>query len=405
MTTPAYCTILARNYLPGALTLSDSLRRHGSSYPLHVFLIDATPFTELPEIDGIEWMTPFALGLPERTVLELAMSYELVEFATALKPLLLQKLLERYEQVAYLDPDTYQVSEMAELGPALSDGAGIVLTPHYLRPTPPGNVFTEGHLLVVGVYNLGFCAVDRRARPFLDWWWGHLRWECLHDPIAGLFVDQKWCDIGSVLFGATALQHYGYNVGVGNLHERPIARDADGYYIASSGDRLRLFHFHAFDPERPEELNTRRHMSDSVGITGEATLHDLSREYAEQVLAKRDALGPQPTYPYNADTTGRPIPRRLRHAYRAAAFAASDAGTGADDGSAGLPSPFIAVEADAYDDWRRGARGLTARLIASDLAKGVRCAIPEEYGILRRRLPGLTRRLRERYVEDSGMWG
>ncbi len=52
MTTPAYCTILARNYLPSALTLSDSLRRHGSEFPLAVFLTDATPETELPEITG-----------------------------------------------------------------------------------------------------------------------------------------------------------------------------------------------------------------------------------------------------------------------------------------------------------------------------------------------------------------
>jgi len=67
----------------------------------------------------------------------------------------------------------------------------------------------------------------------LAWWWGHLSSECLHDPLAGLFVDQKWMDIGSVLFGATTLRHYGYNVGVANLHERPVARDSEGYYTHS----------------------------------------------------------------------------------------------------------------------------------------------------------------------------
>jgi hypothetical protein len=395
MTAPAYCTILARNYLPSALTLSDSLRRHGSETPLVVFLIDAVPETVLPEIPGVRWMIPASLGLPERAVHELAMSYDLVEFATALKPLVLETLLREHEQVIYLDPDTYVVSEMVELGPALDASAGIVLTPHYLRPTPAGNAFTEGHLLNVGVYNLGFCAVNRSAGEMLSWWWSHLRVECLHDPLAGLFVDQKWMDIGSVLFGATSLSHYGYNVGVGNLHERPIAHDADGYYIASSGDRLRLFHFHAFDPDNPETLHTRRHRSGSVEITDDTVLPELSREYAAAVIEKRRLLGAQPDYPYNFDSRGRPIPRRLRHAYRVAA--AADPG--------GVPSPFLAADADAYERWRRGARGLVARLILSDLAKGVRCAVPEEYGILRRRLPGLTRALRERYVEDSGMWG
>ena len=47
MTAPAFCTILARNYLSKALTLSDSLRRHGSDTPLVVFLTDATAETEL----------------------------------------------------------------------------------------------------------------------------------------------------------------------------------------------------------------------------------------------------------------------------------------------------------------------------------------------------------------------
>jgi hypothetical protein len=40
----------------------------------------------------------------------------------------------------------------------------------------------------------------------------------------------------------------------------------------------------------------------------------------------------------------------------------------------------------------------------SDLAKGVRCALPEEYDDLKRRLPGLAAQFRSRVVEDSGMW-
>jgi hypothetical protein len=39
------------------------------------------------------------------------------------------------------------------------------------------------------------------------------------------------------------------------------------------------------------------------------------------------------------------------------------------------------------------------------VAKGVRCALPEEYESIKRRLPGLTRSLRGRYIEKSGKWG
>jgi hypothetical protein len=395
MTAPAFCTILARNYLSKALALSDSLRRHGSDIPLVVFLIDATAETDLPEIATVRWMHPGSLDLPERTVLDLAMSYDLVEFATALKPLVLQCLLKEYEQVVYLDPDTYVTSPMVELGPALDAGAGIVLTPHYLEPTPPGQQFSEGHLLNVGVYNLGFCAVNRKATEFLTWWWGHLSTECLHDPIAGLFVDQKWVDIGSVLFGATSLRHYGYNVGVGNLHERPVSRDVDGYGIATTGDRLRLFHFHAFDPSRPDELSTRFNGSTAHLRADNPAIDDLCSEYAAAVIEKSEQIGPQPAYIYGADTTGRRISRRMRHAHRVTVLAEP----------ASVPSPFVASEAAEYERWRHRAWRLAGRLMLSDVAKGVRCALPEEYASLKRTLPGLTSSLRGRYVEDSGMWG
>ena len=54
------------------------------------------------------------------------------------EPETLQALLRENDQVIYLDPDTYVTSPMDELGPALDASAGIVLTPHYLQPTPPG---------------------------------------------------------------------------------------------------------------------------------------------------------------------------------------------------------------------------------------------------------------------------
>src|SRR3954452_7122263 len=390
MAQPAYCTLLARNYLPAALTLSESLQRHGDGTPLTVFLIDATDGSELPEAPGVRWMHPGMLDLSEREVLELEMSYDLVEFATAVKPLVLRSLLKEHQQVAYLDPDTWVISPMEELSPALDASHGVVLTPHYLDPPPPGNQFSEGHLLHVGFYNLGFCAVSRQAEDFLGWWWGHLQSEGLHDPLSGLFVDQKWVDVGGGFFGAASLHHRGYNVSIANLHERPITRDEDGFYIAGTDDRLRLFHFDSFDPERPGELSTRRALSDTQASEGD--VQELAREYAEIVLGKRQEIGPQPDYRYNADTAGRRITRRMRHAYRVAS--ATEPGN--------LPSPFVAAEADDYERWRRSARGLAGRLMLSDVAKAMRMALPEEYESVKRRVPGLTTSLRARLVERSG---
>ena len=395
MSSPAFCTILARNYLPKALALAESVRRHHGERPLVVFLIDATAETQLPQLPGVRWMHPGELDISTRQVHDLAMFYDLVEFATAVKPLVLTRLLAEFDSVAYLDPDTYVTSPMAELGPALADSSGVLLTPHYLEPTPPDHHFAEGHLLHVGVYNLGFCAVNRDALPFLRWWWGHLATECLHDPLAGLFVDQKWVDVGAVLFHATSLAHRGYNVGVGNLHERPVTADGDGYRIDGTDDRLRLFHFHAFDPARPEALYTRSDArAENLRIDNPA-LESLSKEYAATVLAKQELVGPQPAYPYWTDSTGRRITRRMRHAYRAAVLA----------GDTSVPSPFVPEQAAEYAAWRRSAWRSAARLSASDVAKGLRLALPEEFLAVKKRLPGLTRALRSRYLAGGGMWG
>ncbi len=399
MTTPAYCTILARNYLPKALTLADSLREHHPDATLTIMLIDALREEDLPVVPGAHLVSTAALGLPEREVLRLAAMYDLVEFATSVKPVLLARLLEDHESVVYLDPDTYVTSPMVELPVdlAASEG-GILLTPHFLEAVPAGVHMSEGHLLTVGFHNLGFCAVDRRAEAFLDWWWGHLQEECLHDFLSGLFVDQKWVDIGGPLFRATSWRHYGYNVGIGNLHERPVVRDADGYVIATNGDRLRLFHFHAFDSSRPEELSVRFDGSTAHFREENAALDLLCKEYAAVLVgheqALRDSLGEPPPYPYWNDTRGKRIARQTRRAYRLASA----------DGTA-LPSPFVAEEADAYTSWRRAAWKQVAKDVVGDAAKSVRCAFPDEYARVKDRFPGLIHGVRSRFVSKNGIWG
>jgi hypothetical protein len=395
----AYCTILSTNYLPKALTLADSLRRHHPGAALTVLVIDSPDAAHLRDLDrpGVGIVGTEVLGLPGGEVQRLAMAYDLVELATAVKPLLLKQLLEDADQAVYLDPDTYVTSPMVELSPALAaTEGGILLTPHFLEPVPPDAELDETHLLTVGVYNLGFCAVDRRAIGFLDWWWGHLRDECLWEPLSGLFVDQKWCDIGSVLFHAGAWQHRGYNVSVANLHERPIVHDG-GFGIAGRPDRLRLFHFHAFDTSAPGELSTRLASSTAHLRTEGTAIDKLCQEYAAELAAHERALPPAAPYPYRTDTRGRRISRQLRRAHRIQSARLPD-------GANPLPSPFVADEAEAFDTWRRCALRTEARELAGDLVKSARLALPEEYGRLRSRFPRLVGAVRGRAFHADGIW-
>lgn len=400
MSEPAYCTILATNYLPKALALAESLSRFHPDAELTVMLIDAATDDQLPDLfdlPNVRCVSTSFLGLPQAEVFHLATIYDLVEFATAIKPVMFKRLLESSEQVAYLDPDTFVTAPMIELPLELaaSEG-GILLTPHFLEPLPADAPVAQGHLLTVGVYNLGFGAFDRRAADFLDWWWDRLREECLFDPLSGLFVDQKWVDIGSVLFHAGSMRHYGYNVSVVNLHERPLGRDEDGYVILSNGERLRLFHFHAFDTAAPGELSTRLSTSTAHLRTESGAVDALCNEYAELLIKQQQRLPPAPAYPYFTDTAGKHISRQLRRAYRLES----------QHGGTSLPSPFVSSQAEAWAAWRRRAWKPVARELLSDAVKSIRLALPEEYARVKDRFPRLIGRARSATVGRSGgIWG
>lgn len=388
----AYFTILSSNYLPKAMALAESLATYHPGAQLKVLLIDALRDDQLPQIPLVEAYSMEFLGLGEPELLRLVMIYDLVEFATCIKPVAFKRFLETHENAVYLDPDTFLTSPMVELGPDLAATAGgILLTPHFLAPAPEGSTLDDGHLLLVGVYNLGFCAVDRRAGGFLDWWWGHLKNECLWEPMSGLFVDQKFCDIGSVLFQAGAWRHSGYNVSVGNIHERDLAIDDDGFVIANTGDRLRLFHFHAFDTSRPDELSTRFDHSTAHLRTDDVA--ELCRQYAEIVIKWEKTLPAAQPYPFNHDQRGREISRHLRRVHRLQAAAGM-----------AIPSAFVAADAEAYESWRRNAFKPAMKALVGDGVKSLRLVLPIETTRFKKKFPKLAGRARGT-VAGGGMWG
>lgn len=391
----AYCTILASNYLPKALALADSLLRHEGA-KLTVLVIDVESSAELKPVEGVDMVGTDFLQLGTAEIHRLAAGYTLVEFATAVKPVLLRRLLETSAQAAYLDPDMYVTAPMVELPRDLSASeGGILLTPHFLRPPGPDAFRGEGHLLHVGVYNLGFIAVDRRADDFLTWWWGHLREECLFDVLSGLFVDQKWVDIGSVFFRATAWEHPGYNTSIMNLHERPVGEVDGAMVVGTDPQPLRLFHFHAFDPQQPEELSTRFRVSTAGMVAANDTLAVLCREYAAHVLAKQRSLAEPPPYRYDTDSRGRTLGRQVRRVYRMASL----------EPGARLPSPFDPSQADDYERWRRRAVPAIAREMTGDVAKATRAGLPTVVPRIKRAFPRLSKAAKERFVSESGMWG
>lgn len=375
-----YCTIVAQNYLPQALALYQSVRTHEPDVDLVLLVIDADRADLMEGRPGLRVVTWRDLGMTKEEFDRLAAIYDVVELSTAVKPRLLRELLHESQYVAYLDPDMYLVAPLSELGPALAENP-VQLTPHFLHPIPPGSSYiSEVHSLTVGIHNLGFCAVGRGAEQFLDWWWSHLERECLIYPLLGLFVDQKWTDIGANLFDARSLRHAGYNVGPWNLLEREIRETDAGYVVGVENHPLRLLHFSGFDPNDPEAVSVRLNSDLRGKATQSAAYLKLSRQYADVQLAAKQQLGALPSYRYNVDSSGKPISRRLRNAYRADLLVSESKG-------ATLPSAFDAAEAEEFSRWRRKARRKKTRLALGDAAIAAKYAFPDTFAKFKKRFP------------------
>ncbi|WP_136610355.1 hypothetical protein [Sinomonas albida] len=387
-----YCTVVARNYLPQALSLYTSIQKHEPHRPFVILVIDGVPAGLEDMYPGVRFAELNFLGLTSRELLDLATIYDVVELSTAVKPLFLQRLRDEFDQAVYLDPDTYLISPLVEIE-SLVEEHGVVLTPHLLEPITPGESFrSEVNSLTVGVHNLGFCAVGRGSDKFLDWWWSHLERECLIYPLLGLFVDQKWVDVGSVLFDAHSFRHYGYNIAHWNLHEREFERRGSNYYMIRTDEPLRLLHFSGFDPKDPEAISVRQNISLREKGLNSAAYSTLSREYAALLLDIRQKINATSSYAYSHDLSGRLLTKRLRRTYRQELL---------KGGLSYLPSPFIESDRAKFARWRLTSLMQQMTGAAGDAAIGLKYAFPDAYGILKRVVPSLYGQVREQLLRQG----
>ncbi len=154
------CTIIARNYLPAARVLASSFRAHNPGGVMSVLVTDDIYGEVRAAGEPFEVVHVHDLDEDRSALHHMAAIYEITEFATSLKPWLLEHLLDRgATAVLYLDPDIVVFDRLDELARAAEE-CGIALTPHARAPFPRDNKMTdEKAILAVGVYNLGFIGV------------------------------------------------------------------------------------------------------------------------------------------------------------------------------------------------------------------------------------------------------
>ncbi len=310
------CTIVARNYLPQARALARSFRTHHPEGAFTVLLLDRTG-TPPEANDDFNILQLHDLGFDSGEITRMALIYDVLEFSTAVKPWLLQRLMgSGADVVLYFDPDIEIFAALTDLA-ALAREHGIVLTPHILEPIPRDGLRpAERDIMHAGIYNLGFIAVGRGSEPFLKWWAERLRRDAIVDPANMLFTDQRWVDFVPALFPHHILRDPGCNVAYWNLGQRRLRGSEAGYEV--NGRPLRFFHYSGYDPDRPEVLSKFQGSAPRVRLQDEPALARLFAEYSGKLRAQGYAQSKDEPYGHGSIGEGVPIPPAIRRLYREA---------------------------------------------------------------------------------------
>lgn len=334
-------TIIARNYLAHARVLARSLAQHNPGAILKVVLLDDVR-NEVEAEAGIEYIRPAELPFESASEFHvMAAIYDVTELATAIKPWVFEHLFARGAAVViYLDPDIEVFDSLGTIE-MLAGEHGMVITPHVTEPLPrDGQRPDDRDLLLAGIYNLGFLALGRAmATTFLPWWQERLRRDCVNEPAAGLFVDQRWIDFAPAMFDPCILRDPGYNVAYWNLPHRTLTRDGERLLV--NGQPLRFFHYSGFSPRTPFLLSKHQHETQRIRLSETPLLAELCSGYAAALQESGFSECSTAPYAFTETASGVPLEPRTRRVLRR---------TYLDDEASGerpsFPDPFSAGGAD-----------------------------------------------------------
>jgi hypothetical protein len=256
-----------------ALSLRETAKKHEPQTDFYIFLVDKRlpEFSQDKSIIEIEAISTIPIE-------EMTQRYNLIELNTAVKPYCFEYIAaKQYQKIIYLDPDIQIFQPLNYLWENL-DQYDYILAPHSLSPPQDSeNPASVLGMLNVGVFNLGFLAVNlnEKSMPTMNWWRDLMRYHGKNDVINGQFYDQKACNLIPIFHPNTLIcRHFGVNVAEWNLHERSLSKKDDKYLVQDQ--ELLFFHFSSIHITSFEENSNRRK---EVGKYQSPILKELIENY------------------------------------------------------------------------------------------------------------------------------
>ena len=311
---PRICafTSAATNYLPKAMLLAKSLKRYHPNVDLFYGLCDDVDLEIDYHRDAFsEVISASSLGIENFN--SWSFKHNIVELSTAIKPFILEILLERgYDAVFYFDPDIVVFSSLDDLFNLTAD-ASLSLTPHLLHAETADWAIIDNEICALqhGVYNLGYVGVSNNpeGRRFARWWRDRCYSWCYDEISRGLFTDQRWIDLAPALFDDVKIvKDHRFNVAPWNINHRKISGNViDGFLV--NDDKLGFYHFTGFDSGAHRQM-AMRNSNNNPDLMKLVEWYENAIEFAPKDPAAKVE------WAYARFENGQPIKEEYRRIYR-----------------------------------------------------------------------------------------
>jgi glycosyltransferase involved in cell wall biosynthesis len=315
----AICTIFAKNYLSHARVLAESFLRQHSGGKVYGLLCDDQDGYFNPDEEPFTLVTLADLDIPNLE--EMIFKYDIVELSTAVKPFLLRYLFatQALDKLCYFDPDILFLAPIDEID-ILLEKADIVIVPHLTDTLKEDVIPSERHIMMTGIYNLGFIGLRRSSETdkFLNWWGEKLVTFCYADPGNGLYVDQRWIDLVPGTFDRVHVHRDpGCDIAYWNMTQRTVVRQ--GTHYTCLGSRVKFFHFSGYSPADPSRISKRVSPSDTrLAMSQIGDCAELFEQYRMLLLEHGFETTSKWPYALGRFSNGVPVPQIARNMWKEA---------------------------------------------------------------------------------------